>query len=217
MNPTLEKHLANDSLAISYLLVGDDSQTAKKLAAKFNPADVFQLSPREGEKSITVEQVKDFLNKTSLSAVGDRKLYIIADSSVMTSAAQNKLLKTIEDAVAGTTFLLVASDEDKVLNTIKSRCVTLYSHNPAPTMVSKKLVVAAEGLLAAKTLDQALPHIAVLGTKDNVPMSLVAINNHCKNTGRFDILGCMSDIKRRVGANCNPQNAFDLLVIEMFG
>jgi len=51
-----------------------------------------------------------------------KKVYIIDDADKMTKEAQNCLLKTLEEPPEYIVIVLVATDEDKLLNTIKSRC-----------------------------------------------------------------------------------------------
>ena len=61
-----------------------------------------------------------------LPIVSDKKVYIIDNSELMTKEAQNCLLKTLEDPPEFVTIILVVSNENLILNTIKSRCLKLY-------------------------------------------------------------------------------------------
>jgi len=54
--------------------------------------------------------------------ISQKKVYIIDDADKMTKEAQNCLLKTLEEPPEYIVIVLVATDEDKLLNTIKSRC-----------------------------------------------------------------------------------------------
>lgn len=182
----------------------------KEFAGDYNPADVFYLSPKEGEKSIKVESTLEFLEKAQLAPIGKSKLFIINDASTMTVAAQNKMLKTLEENTS-TNFLLIASNENTILPTIKSRCVTQHvgTHIVRP---SNKIMEAAKKLLESKKLDDALEAIVVLTR--NVPESLVALNLQC--VGNYDILKTLAQINRNIMANCNPKNAFDLLIMRLY-
>lgn len=53
------------------------------------------------------------------------KIYIIDEADKMTEQAQNALLKTIEEPPAYGIILLLASNPDRLLSTILSRCVVL--------------------------------------------------------------------------------------------
>ncbi len=50
------------------------------------------------------------------------KVFIVLDAHMMGDAAQNLLLKTLEEPPAGTVILLVTQSEDRLLATIRSRC-----------------------------------------------------------------------------------------------
>ena len=235
-NETLQRDLANGNLCQSYLLFSPDilhlNRIAKAFAKNFNVADVFWLTAKEGAKSITVDQTLLFNEKVFYSAVGDKKLLIVSDLSNMMVQAQNKMLKSLEDTRNDLVFLLLASNPEKVINTIKSRCVILYQPDLAEGSLleqelldsnrnSPKIFEAAKALYQCKTLDEALPHIAVLGAKDNFAVSLLALTKHAsmldlRRQRTYDIMRILSEINRNVDANCNPTNALDLLVIELF-
>lgn len=64
-----------------------------------------------------------------LPIVSDKKVYIIDDSEYLTKDAQNCLLKTLEEPPEFVTIILIVSNENKILNTIKSRCIKIYFNN----------------------------------------------------------------------------------------
>jgi DNA polymerase III subunit delta' len=53
------------------------------------------------------------------------KIFIIEEAERMNEAAQNALLKTLEEPQPGTIFFLITDQEDDLLDTIRSRCRTL--------------------------------------------------------------------------------------------
>lgn len=61
--------------------------------------------------------------------VSKRKVYVIDDSEYMTKDAQNCLLKTLEEPPEFVTIILIVSNENFILNTIKSRCIKIYFNN----------------------------------------------------------------------------------------
>jgi len=214
----------------SHLVFSSDKETLNKIAndasRQFATADIFWLRAKEEAKSITVEQVEDFTGKAHLSAVSGKKLLIVEDVSIMTAAAQNKMLKTLEDTSDSTFFLLLATDEWRVLPTVKSRCVINHhtDHSNASVKIPDKIKIAAEKLLSASSLDDALPHISILTAKDFVPLSLIALTqalpkpclNMFTHQKRYAILKVLAEINRNIAANCNATNAFDLLIMELF-
>lgn len=50
------------------------------------------------------------------------KVFLVEDADRMNDAAQNALLKTLEEPQADTVFVLVSDHEEEVLETIRSRC-----------------------------------------------------------------------------------------------
>lgn len=231
---TLATHIKNGTVAPSYLLIDSDIvklwEIAKWFANHYNKADIFELDIMDSDKSIKVKETEEFIARAYLASIGNKKLFIIKQANAMTIAAQNKILKTIEDTPVDTTFLLLASSETPILNTVKSRCVIIYPNPVNPSMTetalfesnpnTKQIFTAVETLLTkCQTLDDALPHLPLLTNKNNFQITLTAINHHTSKltiAKRTAILKCLAIINRNIAAGCNPQNAFDLLLMELF-
>lgn len=93
-------------------------------AAGSNP-DLITLE-REKENSIGVGDIRRMRTDVQIKPYSaDHKIYIIPDAEKMTTAAQNALLKTLEEPPAYAVILLLADGTDAFLPTIMSRCVTL--------------------------------------------------------------------------------------------
>ncbi len=89
----------------------------------------FSIINEEGE-TIKVEQIRDLIEKVyEKPIISNKKVYIINDSDKMTKEAQNCLLKTLEEPPEYITIILIASNENLVLNTIKSRCSMVKFNN----------------------------------------------------------------------------------------
>src|SRR2546422_10897425 len=74
-------------------------------------------------KEIRVDDVRALAKRLSFAALrGRRKIAIVTPADAMNERAQNTLLKTLEEPPAGTTFLLVSTNPDALLPTIRSRC-----------------------------------------------------------------------------------------------
>jgi DNA polymerase-3 subunit delta' len=56
------------------------------------------------------------------SQVGGAKVFIVDEAELLDLNGQNTLLKTLEEPPAGTYLILVTSQEDRLLPTIRSRC-----------------------------------------------------------------------------------------------
>ena len=57
------------------------------------------------------------------SKLGHGKVFIVDEAELLNPTGQNALLKTLEEPPDGTTIILVTSNEDKLLPTIRSRCM----------------------------------------------------------------------------------------------
>ena len=92
--------------------------------AENNHPDFMQIEP-EG-KAIKIEQIRYMQEKIAEKPIrANYKVYILKDADTMTREAQNSLLKTLEEPPVYARILLVASNENKLLNTIKSRCIKI--------------------------------------------------------------------------------------------
>ena len=77
--------------------------------------------------SIKIEQIRELTKAVyEKPIVSDRKVYIIDNSNLMTKEAQNSLLKTLEEPPEYVTIILISSNENLFLPTIKSRCTKIF-------------------------------------------------------------------------------------------
>ncbi|MGB2128908.1 MAG: ATP-binding protein [Flavicella sp.] len=83
-----------------------------------------QIENKQGK--IGVDEAEQIVKSLKLKAYeGGYKVMVIWMAEKMNIEAANKLLKLIEEPPENTVFLLVTEDEDKLLNTILSRCQIL--------------------------------------------------------------------------------------------
>jgi len=83
----------------------------------------FNIIEPDGE-SIKVEQIRNFIKKVYEKPVeSNKKIYIINDADKMTVAAQNALLKILEEPPVYVIIILIGANEHLFLTTIKSRCI----------------------------------------------------------------------------------------------
>lgn len=78
------------------------------------------------EKVIKIDQIREMNKKiTEKPITSNKKVYIINNSHTMTKEAQNSLLKTLEEPPEYAVIILIASNENKLLNTIRSRTIKI--------------------------------------------------------------------------------------------
>lgn len=93
-----------------------------------NHPDFVIINSDDG-KSIKINQIRIMQEQIAEKPIiSNRKVYIIDDSDLMTVEAQNCLLKTLEEPPEYAIIILVLSNENKLLNTIKSRCTKIVFH-----------------------------------------------------------------------------------------
>ena len=68
-----------------------------------------------------VEAVRDLIQRASLGTSGRTKVYIVDEVHMLSTAASNALLKTLEEPPGHVVFVLATTDPHKVLPTIRSR------------------------------------------------------------------------------------------------
>ena len=81
----------------------------------------------EKPATISVEEVRTQINNDIIIRpyAYKRKIYIVDEAEKMNTAAQNALLKTIEEPPSYGVILLLTSNKQMLLQTILSRCVTM--------------------------------------------------------------------------------------------
>ena len=152
-NDKLKKELIHsveiNKTSHSYLFIGTEGIVKKLIAEEFakmllavkdteNSPDFSIIEP-DGN-SIKIEQIREFQKKVSEKPIiSNKKVYIINDSDKMTVEAQNCLLKTLEEPPEFVTIILIGSNENSFLSTIKSRCMILHFEKISDEQIQKYL------------------------------------------------------------------------------
>lgn len=114
---------------------GDDCASCLKIDRAIHP-DVQWINVAEERKLISVEQVRALVASAALRPFEARyKVFIIEPAEALSISGENALLKTLEEPVRDTVFLLLTRSADLLLPTIRSRSQTIYvaplAHGPA--------------------------------------------------------------------------------------
>lgn len=126
-------------LTAAYLCEGErppcgGCRACRKVAAGAHP-DVSYTAPAPGKREIAVDQIRALRSDAYIRPnEGKRKVYVIDPADAMNPAAQNALLKVLEEGPAYAAFLLLAEQPGKLLDTVRSRCepLALPPEAPAP-------------------------------------------------------------------------------------
>ncbi len=93
------------------------------LCLAVNEGRFLDLIEIDAASNTGVDDIRDLRDKINFSPNQGRfKVYIIDEVHMLSTAAFNALLKTLEEPPAHAMFILATTEEQKVLATIKSRC-----------------------------------------------------------------------------------------------
>lgn len=93
-----------------------------------NYEDLYRIEPmgKKGSTAVSIkaEPIRDLTRDLAMKPTGgERNVAVISGADMMTPAAQNILLKTLEEPPVGTVILLLSENSRNLLPTINSRCL----------------------------------------------------------------------------------------------
>ncbi len=185
---TLKNAVAQNRLAHAYLFVGPrgigKTSTARILAKSLNcvngptatpcgkcdncreiaggnSLDVIEI---DGASNNSVEDVRQLRENVRYApAKGRYKIYLIDEVHMLSSAAFNALLKTLEEPPAHVKFIFATTEPQKVLPTILSRCQRFDLHRIPANLIAQHLqfIAGKEEI----TLEPAAAHAIARGAE----------------------------------------------------
>ena len=242
---TLKNAVAQNRLAHAYLFVGPrgvgKTSTARILAkslncvkgptvtpcgecdncreiAAGNSLDVIEI---DGASNNSVEDVRQLRENVRYApAKGRYKIYLIDEVHMLSSAAFNALLKTLEEPPEHVKFIFATTEPQKVLPTILSRCQRFDLHRIAANLIAKHLqfIAGKENITLEPAAAHAIARGAEGGLRDAESMldQLVAFcGEKISENDVLDVFGFTSeqtvvDLTRRILRGETP-DAIDLL------
>ena len=169
-------------LTAAYLCEGEhppcgQCRPCRKVTANIHP-DVSHTAPAKDRQEITVDQIRALRSDAYIRPnEGRRKVYVIAPADAMNPAAQNALLKVLEEGPAYAAFLLDAAQPGRLLDTVRSRCELLTlprSEERADPETEQKAAALARLFLSGTELETAQA-LAELTLKKPKPDELSAL------------------------------------------
>ena len=126
----------------------------------FNEQRSFNIFELDAASNNSVEHIKTLMEQTRIPPqVGRYKVFIIDEVHMLSTAAFNAFLKTLEEPPSHVIFILATTEKHKILPTILSRC-QIYDFERmtvANTVAHLRMVAEKEGIQAE---EQALEVIA---------------------------------------------------------
>ncbi len=168
----LKRAIGSGRFAHAYLFVGPDGIGKRLVALNFAKAlhceksasepcdacsscrkidrghhiDVQVFAPKGLSRQLKVEQVEQFIGQVNLKPFeGNMKVFILIDADRANISFQNKILKALEEPPDETVIILVTSNLDGLLPTIRSRCQVLNFSPLSVNAVEEFLIGSGTG------------------------------------------------------------------------
>ncbi len=105
---------------------GDDCPSCQRIARRIHP-DVHFIEVTGDRKMISVDQIRELVAESTLRPYeGRTKVFIVDPADGLSVSGSNSLLKTLEEPVRDTSFILLTRSPDLLLPTIRSRSQAIY-------------------------------------------------------------------------------------------
>ncbi|HHS9771062.1 DNA polymerase III subunit delta' [Raoultella ornithinolytica] len=128
--------------------------------------DYYTLAPEKGKSALGIDAVRDVNEKLyERSRLGGAKVVWIGDAALLTDAAANALLKTLEEPPENTWFFLACQEPERLLATLRSRCRLHHLAPPSESYglawLEREVAMPQEALLSALRLSANAPAAAL--------------------------------------------------------
>ena len=155
MNPTAEGEACNEC----------------ESCKAFNEQRSYNIFELDAASNNSVENIKTLMEQTRIPPqVGKYKVFIIDEVHMLSTAAFNAFLKTLEEPPAHVVFILATTEKHKILPTILSRCqIYDFERMTVPEIVNHlKMVAQKEGITYEENALEVIAEKADGGMRDSL-------------------------------------------------
>lgn len=144
----LEGAIAKNTIPHALLFCGGRGTGKTTLARIFaheigtSDVDLYEIDAASNRGIDDIRELRDAVHTVPYES--DRKVYIIDEVHMLTKEAFNALLKTLEEPPAHVVFILATTEEEKLLDTITSRCQVFRFRNPSREVLAKVVTNVAK-------------------------------------------------------------------------
>jgi DNA polymerase-3 subunit gamma/tau len=106
----------------------------------FNEGHSFNILELDAASNNSVDDIRNLIDQVRIAPqVGNHKIFIIDEVHMLSTAAFNAFLKTLEEPPAHAVFILATTEKHKILPTILSRCQIFDFHRISIADIVKQL------------------------------------------------------------------------------
>ena len=123
----IQQQVKNDNLSHAYLFSGPrgvgKTSLARIIATTLGCDPVFDITEIDAASHNKVDDIRDLNDSINFiaSSPGNKRVFILDEVHMLSNAASNAFLKTLEEPPAHVIFILATTEPDRVLETIRSR------------------------------------------------------------------------------------------------
>lgn len=144
----LEGAIKKDNIPHALLFCGSRGTGKTTLARIFareigtSDVDLYEIDAASNRGIDDIRELREAVHTVPYES--KRKVYIIDEVHMLTKEAFNALLKTLEEPPAHVVFILATTEEEKLLDTIRSRCQVFKFHSPTRPVLAEMVMETAK-------------------------------------------------------------------------